>query len=55
MTMWLNNPIVGGAGAFTVEDDGTNYVYKVAGTTIWKTRKSDNQLLLDSGADDDAF
>lgn len=49
------NPVVGGAGAFTVDDDGTNYVFKVSGTIVYKIRKSDNQFLFDAGSDADAF
>ena len=55
MTMWLNNPIVGSGGAFTVDDDGTNLLFKVNGVTKFKQRKSDNQMLWDSGSTDDSF
>lgn len=55
MMMWIKNPIVGSAGSLTVDDDGTNLLFKVAGVTKYKIRKSDNQLLLDSGVTDDAF
>jgi len=49
------NPSIGGAGGLTVDTDGTNYLWKVNGVTILRTRISDNQLLLDAGVDTDAF
>jgi len=55
MTIRIDNPIVGSAGSLTVDDDGTYYNFKVGGTTLFKIRKSDNQLILDAGVSADGF
>ena len=54
--MFIKNPVAAGTGGnFTVDDDGTTLTFKVNGVTRWKQRKSDNQMLWDAAADDDAF
>lgn len=45
----------GSGGSVTINDDGSNYDFVVGGSTRFKIRQSDNQLLLDAGATDDAF
>ena len=53
MTVYL---MTGNSGSSSsIFDDGTNYVFKVGSTHLFKVRKSDNQLLLDAGSTDDAF
>jgi len=37
----------------TVTDDGTYYAMSYSGTTLFKIRKSDKQLLLAAGVDTD--
>lgn len=46
---------IGGTDGFVVTDDGTNLIVSRSGVTVFKIRKSDNQLLLDSGITDEAF
>ena len=43
----------GNTTGMTVVDDGTNYDVKVGSITLFKIRKSDNQLLLDASVDAD--
>ena len=57
---WTFNPFTGTLDYFlsadlSVTDDGTNYIISYSGTTLFKIRKSDNQLLLDAGVDTDAY
>jgi len=37
----------------SIEDDGTNIIFKFAGTTYLKIRKSDKQILMSLGFDTD--
>ena len=53
--MWIKNPVGGGLNLLTITDDGLNLVWTYNGVVQFKIRKSDRQLLLDAGVDDDAF
>ena len=44
---------LGISGSFQIVDDGTYYLFKVGGATIFQIRKSDGQFMIAGGYDSD--